>query len=52
MGIHLDFVWKLIINDMGNVIDIDTPRRYIGSDQHLYLLFSKGVHDQITLVLT
>ena len=43
---------QMVIENMGNVIHVDPPSRYVGSYQHLNLPCSEGFHHDVTLILT
>lgn len=51
VGVVVDLLGKLMMNDEGQVFDIDSASGDVGGDQELGALFFEGAHDLITFEL-
>ena len=51
MGIALDIVWQSIVDDMRQIVHVETTRRHIGCHQQLHGVLAELGHRQVTLLL-
>ena len=52
VGVVFDLVWKLMVENKGEVRDIDSTSSDIGGDEELDSLFFKGAHHLVAFLLS
>ena len=51
VGVVLDIVWQSVVNDVRQVIDVQSAGSHVGSHQQLYGMLAELLHGQVALLL-
>ena len=47
----LDILWHAVVDDMGEVVNVETACCHVGSHEQLYAVLAESLHGEVALLL-